>query len=208
MYFITSNEGKFREVREMASKYGIEIEWLKMEYIEPQGSSLEEIARLSAEMLAEKVEGEFVIEDSGLFVEALKGFPGPYSSYVFKTIGNEGILKLMEGVENRKAYFMAVVAYFDGKEVRTFTGKVEGEISREMRGTQGFGYDPIFLYGNKTFAEWQPRRRTKFPTEERPSRSFSDGLRRIKFKKFILQNPPLLRSLPLVPSPSPVPLQQ
>ena len=153
MYFITSNEGKFREVREMASKYGIEIEWLKMEYIEPQGSSLEEIARLSAEMLAEKVEGEFVIEDSGLFVEALKVFPGPYSSYVFKTIGNEGILKLMEGVENRKAYFMAVVAYFDGKEVRTFTGKVEGEISREMRGTQGFGYDPIFLYGNKTFAE-------------------------------------------------------
>ncbi len=153
MYFITSNEGKFREVREMASKYGLEIEWLRMEYIEPQGNSLEEIARLSAEMLAEKVDGEFVIEDSGLFVEALKGFPGPYSSYVFKTIGNEGILKLMEGVEDRRAYFMAVVAYWDGKTVRTFTGRVDGEISREIRGTQGFGYDPIFLYGDRTFAE-------------------------------------------------------
>ncbi len=172
MYFITSNEGKFREVREMASKYGLEIEWLRMEYIEPQGNSLEEIARLSAEMLAEKVDGEFVIEDSGLFVEALKGFPGPYSSYVFKTIGNEGILKLMEGVEDRRAYFMAVVAYWDGKTVRTFTGRVDGEISREIRGTQGFGYDPIFLYGDRTFAEMSTEEKNRFSHRRRAFEEF------------------------------------
>lgn len=172
MYFITSNEGKFREVREMASKYGLEIEWLRMEYIEPQGNSLEEIARLSAEMLAEKVDGEFIIEDSGLFVEALKGFPGPYSSYVFKTIGNEGILKLMEGVEDRRAYFMAVVAYWDGNTVRTFTGRVDGEISREMRGTQGFGYDPIFLYGDRTFAEMSTEEKNRFSHRRRAFEEF------------------------------------
>ncbi|AEA46205.1 XTP/dITP diphosphatase [Archaeoglobus veneficus] len=151
--FITSNEGKFREAEQIAAKYGISLKWKKMSYLEPQGSSLEEIASLSAEMLSKELKETFFIEDSGLFIEALKGFPGPYSSYVFKTIGNEGILRLMDGVEDRRAYFLAVIAYFDGSEVQTFTGRVDGEISTEMRGSGGFGFDPIFLYNGRTFAE-------------------------------------------------------
>ncbi len=176
MYFITSNEGKYREVSEMAKKYGVEIEWMRMKYLEPQGSDLEEIARLSALMLAEKIDGKFFIEDSGLFIEALKGFPGPYSSYVFKTIGNEGILKLMEGVENRKAYFKAVVAYYDGKEVHTFTGIVEGEISSEIRGSEGFGYDPIFLYQGKTFAEMKTEEKNKVSHRKRAFEKFFSSI--------------------------------
>jgi XTP/dITP diphosphohydrolase len=59
----------------------------------------------------------------------------------------------MDGVENRRAKFIAVIAYFDGKDVKTFKGEVEGEIATEMRGEHGFGYDPIFLYNGRTFAE-------------------------------------------------------
>ncbi len=153
VYFITSNEGKFKEAREIGNKYGVEVEWLKKEYLEPQGNDLEEIARLSAELLAKEIEKPFFLEDSGLFIPALKGFPGPYSSYVFKTIGNEGVLKLMEGVEDRRAYFLAVVAFWDGEKVLTFKGRVDGTIAREMRGEKGFGFDPIFEYNGKTFAE-------------------------------------------------------
>lgn len=153
MYFITSNEGKFREVSRIAKNFGIEVDWLKMEYLEPQCSELEEVARISAEIISKKIKENFFIEDSGLFIEALKGFPGVYSSYVFKTIGNEGILKLMDGVKNRKAYFKAVLAYWDGKEIHLFEGKVEGEIAMAIRGSGGFGFDPIFLYNRKTFAE-------------------------------------------------------
>lgn len=153
MKFITSNEGKFREARDIAKKFGIEIEWLKMEYEELQGFELEEIAKRSAEILAREIREPFFIEDSGLFIEALNGFPGPYSSYVFKTIGNRGILKLMDGISNRRAYFKAVVAYFDGSKVYIFDGRVDGEISKEIRGSKGFGFDPIFLYRGKTFAE-------------------------------------------------------
>lgn len=153
MIFITSNEAKFREAKALAEKFSIRIEWLRMEYEEPQGFELEEIAKRSAEILANRIKKPFFIEDSGLFIEALKGFPGPYSSYVFKTIGNEGILKLMAGVENRKAYFKAVIAYFDGSKIRTFDGVVDGEIALEIRGEKGFGFDPIFLYDNRTFAE-------------------------------------------------------
>ena len=141
------------EAKKIGKRYGINIEWKRMEYLEPQGNDLIEIARKSAELLAEKIKEPFFIEDSGLFIEALNGFPGPYSSFVFKTIGNEGIIKLMKGIKNRKAYFIAVIAYFDGKNVHTFIGRVDGEISEKIRGTKGFGYDPVFLYGDKTFAE-------------------------------------------------------
>jgi len=110
------------------------------------------VAEKSAEMLAESLNPPFFIEDSGLFIKALNGFPGVYSSYVFKTIGNEGILKLMRGVEDREAKFVCVIAYNDGK-VRIFKGEVVGKISNEMRGEHGFGYDPIFEYNGRTFAE-------------------------------------------------------
>lgn len=153
MLFVTSNEGKFREAREIAREFSVEIEWLRMEYDEPQGEDLEEIAVKSAKILSREINEPFFIEDSGLFIEALNGFPGPYSSYVFRTIGNKGILKLMEGVKNRKAYFKAVIAFYDGKEIRTFDGIVYGEIATEVKGEKGFGFDPIFLYGKKTFAE-------------------------------------------------------
>ncbi len=151
--FITSNEGKYREARAIGEKYGVEVNWMQVEYLEPQGADLKEIAKKSAEILSEKINSSFFIEDSGLFVEALNGFPGPYSSYVFKTIGNSGILKLMEGVENRNAYFMAVIAYWDGNKVWTFEGRVDGKIAKSARGDAGFGYDPIFEYEGKTFAE-------------------------------------------------------
>ncbi|NHW24086.1 MAG: XTP/dITP diphosphatase [Archaeoglobales archaeon] len=153
MKFVTSNEGKFREAKAIAENFSIQIEWIKMEYEEPQGFNLEEIATKSAEKLVDKIKGPFFIEDSGLFIESLNGFPGPYSSYVFKTIGNRGILKLMEGISNRRAYFKSVIAYFDGSRITLFDGVVEGRISYEIRGNKGFGFDPIFLYGDRTFAE-------------------------------------------------------
>jgi len=153
MLFVTSNEGKYKEVKNIGKKYGIEIKWKNTKYLEPQGSDLVEIAKKSAELLSNELKEQFFIEDSGLFIKALNGFPGPYSSFVFKTIGNEGIIKLMNGIKNREAYFLAVIAYFDGNKVHTFTGRVDGEISEEVRGDKGFGYDPVFLYGDKTFAE-------------------------------------------------------
>ncbi len=150
--FVTSNKGKFDEFSKIAEKYGIEIDWVRQEYLEPQGDKLEFVAEKSAEMLANKISPPFFIEDSGLFIKALNGFPGVYSSYVFKTIGNDGILKLMEGVEERGAKFVCVIAYNDG-DIRIFKGEVEGRISKEKRGSFGFGYDPIFEYNGKTFAE-------------------------------------------------------
>ncbi len=151
--FVTSNKNKYHEVASIGRVYGIDVKWIEREYLEPQGDSLEEIAKISAEILAKNIDPPFFIEDSGLFIKALNGFPGVYSSYVFKTIGNEGILKLMKDVDERDAYFVCVVAYHDGESVKTFVGEVKGQISNEIRGIHGFGYDPIFEVNGKTFAE-------------------------------------------------------
>jgi len=84
-----------------------------------------------------------IIEDSGLFIESLNGFPGPFSSYVFKTIGNSRILRLVGS--NRRAYFQSVVAFCDNKYgVMLFDAKIEGKISKISTG-RGWGYDPIFI---------------------------------------------------------------
>jgi XTP/dITP diphosphohydrolase len=93
-----------------------------------------------------------IIEDDGLFINSLDGFPGPYSSYAFKTIGNKGILNLLKN--NRKAKFVSIITFCDKKILKSFDGKLDGTISKSQKG-KGWGYDPIFIPKNtmKTFAE-------------------------------------------------------
>ncbi|MHB1441031.1 MAG: XTP/dITP diphosphatase [Cuniculiplasma sp.] len=142
--FITSNEHKFREISRYLEKTGIECKWIRTSYEEIQADTTEEISRDSAEKISGKRSGKFFLEDTGLYIESLRGFPGPYSSYVLRTISNRGILNLLNGMD-RSAHFLTVISYFDGSQVRTFTGKLEGHISMESRGSTGFGYDPIFI---------------------------------------------------------------
>lgn len=153
LLFITSNKGKVEEARELLSKLNIEIVQRNLKYPEIQSNSLEEIARYGAEYCYAELRKPLFVEDSGLFIKSLNGFPGPYSSYVFKTIGNIGLLKLMQGIEEREAYFKSIVAYHDGEKIKIFSGIVRGKIGYEARGSFGFGFDPIFLYGDRTFAE-------------------------------------------------------
>ncbi|MGC9515911.1 XTP/dITP diphosphatase [Methanocrinis sp.] len=131
-----------------------EVEQRNVGYTEIQADTLEEVAAFGIEEAREKLYGPAMIEDAGLFIESLKGFPGVYSAYVFDTIGNEGILRLMEGVADRKAVFRSVLGYAEpGMEPIIFKGELEGEIAAEPRGSGGFGYDPIFEIGGKTIAE-------------------------------------------------------
>ncbi len=151
-YFQTSNPYKFNEAKEILADHGIEIEHIREEYQEIQGDTLEEVAESSLDAIS----GENIfIEDAGLFIEVLNGFPGVYSSYVLATIDNPGILKLMQGLDNRDAKFVSVVALKHKGEVKLFKGEVRGTISHEPGGDLGFGYDPIFLPqdSEKTFAE-------------------------------------------------------
>ncbi|MFQ6086275.1 MAG: RdgB/HAM1 family non-canonical purine NTP pyrophosphatase, partial [Candidatus Bathyarchaeia archaeon] len=121
-----------------------------------QSDSLEEIARLAATDAAKRSKGPVITEDAGLFIEALSGFPGPYSSYTCRTIGPEGIIRLMKGYRDRRAYFRSAVVYAepDGRTA-TFVGKLNGRVTFEAAGVHGFGFDPIFIpdENHRTLAE-------------------------------------------------------
>jgi XTP/dITP diphosphohydrolase len=152
---VTTNDGKFREVSKMLAEAGIESEMLDLDYPEVQSDTLEEVVRNALNWLSGKVEGDFLIDDSGLFISSLGGFPGVYSSYVFHTVGCKGVLKILEGVDDRDAEFRCCFGLrWQGKD-RLFQGVSSGAIIKEMRGEGGFGYDPIFVPSGheKTFAE-------------------------------------------------------
>lgn len=150
IYFVTSNNGKFVEAQAILG----DLVQKNIGYIEIQADTLEEVTAFGLKEVIDKLSGPAMIEDAGLFVEALNGFPGVYSAYVQKTIGNQGMLRLMEGIENRQAFFRSVVGYVEpGMEPKIFVGEVQGKIGFEAQGTKGFGYDPIFFIEGKSLGE-------------------------------------------------------
>jgi XTP/dITP diphosphohydrolase len=168
LVFVTSNKNKIKEIKCMVESEvkNVTISYGEYAYPELQHEEIEFVAKESAKYIRKEKEMEkpFFIEDSGLFIHALNGFPGPFSAYVFNKIGNDGILKLLLGVkeEQRTATFKSVVALClcecesTKEEPILFTGIVEGKISNKIRGGEGeggFGYDPIFEFETKTFAE-------------------------------------------------------
>jgi XTP/dITP diphosphohydrolase len=169
VFFATGNVHKFDEARNLLAKLGIAVGMLKVKGEEVQSDSLVKIAQASAREAFNRCRLPVIVEDAGLFIEALNGFPGPYAAYVYKTIGNKGVLELMEGVEARKAVFRSAIAYCDSDTEATvvFEGEAQGEITvNERSGSDksGFGFDPIFRSsGNmKTFAQMTLEEKNKF----------------------------------------------
>jgi XTP/dITP diphosphohydrolase len=169
IYFVTGNSHKFREVSEIfedvSSNYKVVQKDLKP--IEIQAETLKEVANFKLNNIKQKIDGSFFIEDAGFFVDVpLDGFPGIYSSYVLTTIGNEGILRLIDDFEMSKAHFSAVIAFYFKPldKVLFFEGKIEGKVSNTIKGKGGFGFDPIFipeLIPDKTFAELPLKEKNK-----------------------------------------------
>lgn len=163
--FVTSNKGKLHEATQALAPLGIEVVGSDAHPIEIQADTLEAISRAKCEVLVGKVAPPFIVDDGGLFVDALQGFPGVFSAHALKTIGVPGILKLMEGVEDRRAHFAAVVSFWDGTEVRSFAGRCDGELTTFPRSVgHGFGFDPIFIpeRHSLTFGELPAESKNRF----------------------------------------------
>jgi len=157
--FASTNQNKFLEVQSILSTFDITVQFAHVSLVEVQSNSLDEIAREKAKSAFAKLQRPVIVEDDGLFIDSLKGFPGQYSSFVFKTIGNEGILKLLVGQGQRSASFRSLVAYHDGQSTSISKGIVEGSISDEIT-EGGWGYDPIFIPSGTglTFAQLKDRK--------------------------------------------------
>ncbi len=115
IYFITSNKGKAAVMQRLFEQYDIKrnIFVKNLEIIEPQVDSVAEISKYKALEAYKILQKPVIVEDGGLCIRALKGFPGVYSKYVGDTIGPEGFVRLMQGVEDRRVEFVSVTTYVD-----------------------------------------------------------------------------------------------
>jgi XTP/dITP diphosphohydrolase len=148
--FVTSNEHKAREAQEIL---GTAVEPVALDVPEIQALDLEEVAQIKAEAAYELLgspEHPVLVEDSGLVVESWNGLPGALTKWFVKSLGNEGILKMHAAYPDRSARAVCVVAVAVGGPVHTFRGEVRGHLAPEPRGTEGFGWDPIFVPAGET----------------------------------------------------------
>jgi len=155
--FATSNRGKLEEARAILAPFGISVEGYDGKGIEIQADTTGEVASYASRWAAKAAGRAVLVEDAGLYVESLNGFPGPYSAYAFKTIGVAGIIALLRPAPRRRtAKFVSSLAYCEplGEPV-LFEGSAFGAIATRPKGTNGFGFDPIFVPhgGRKTFGE-------------------------------------------------------
>ena len=148
---VTGNWAKVKSAKLKLEPLGFEIDNVKMDTVEIQADTIQEVAKYSAKWASDKLKTNVVKNDSGIMIEALKGFPAAYTHYVQDTIGENGILKLMEGVENRKAKFVEALSYCEyGKEPVVFTCETEGTIAKEKQGQYGWSWDFIFIPKGET----------------------------------------------------------
>lgn len=184
--FVTGNINKLNEIRKLLAENQVDIEILSssVELKELQADNLEEVAEFKLLSVKGKIEPPYIIEDAGFFVDDVcNGFPGVYSSYVMKTIGYDGILKILGDKDTRKAHFESVIGYMDEKlDLHFFKGINEGKVAIKAKGSSGFGFDPIFISKDspeKTFAELSMQEKNKISHRRRAM---------MKFITFLKQN--------------------
>jgi XTP/dITP diphosphohydrolase len=166
LVFATGNEHKVREIQEVIGT-GIRLMNLSdlgfTGEIPEDQNTIEENAAQKAWFIYNKYHIGCFADDTGLEIEALQGEPGVYSARyagihcTFEDNMNK-VLAALAGIENRKARFRTVIALVENGRLSTFQGEIKGSITREKRGRQGFGYDPIFIPDGfiHTFAEMAP----------------------------------------------------
>ncbi len=160
VWFLTSNSGKLAEASVHFAELGMEVKCLEVPdgtIVEPQAPDLEAVARAKIEQALDHLPHDnamLLVEDAGLFVSALDGFPGVYSSYAYDTIGNQGVIRLLEHLQSedpvrakrlRAASFKAVSVLWKNGEVLIGRGECQGSIASQIQGAEGFGFDPIFI---------------------------------------------------------------
>lgn len=163
--YITGNQYKVVGAKGFLEPLGFEIDAKDIDCLEIQADTMEEVAKFSSKYASNLLKKNTLKNDSGLVIPSLKGFPGVYTKYVEKTLGVDGVLKLLDEIEDRSAYFIEVLAYTEyGKEPVTFTSKTEGTIAKAPSGENGWSWDFIFIPKgeNKTLAHYPDDERWKF----------------------------------------------
>jgi len=142
---VTSNRHKLEEYWQGLAPLGVAVEHLQADCDEIQADTLEEVVLACMRQLRAGGHRDFMVDDSGLFVPSLNGFPGVYSAYVMHTLGCQGMLRLIDGLDRKARFECCIGVCSEELGEFTVTGASPGRIIHEERGREGFGYDPIFV---------------------------------------------------------------
>ncbi len=149
IYFITGNKSKFLEAKEIIPQ----LEQLDIDVEEIQSLEPKKIIEHKLKSAIKEHSGEFIVEDTSLFITCLNGFPGPLIKWFLKSLSTEGIYTLVKTYSNTGATAITHIGYYDETNIKFLSSEVSGKIV-EPRGTNGFGWDCIFQPENsKTWAE-------------------------------------------------------
>ena len=153
--FITSNKNKLREARDIL---GFRIKHRIIDIEEIQSTNTKEVAISKAKAAYEKLDTPVVVEDTGLHILGFGGFPGALVKWMTEGLGYEKMCRVVDLCKSRDAYAETCIAYYDGENMHTFTGHINGSISEIPRGSSNFGWDCIFIPEgfDKTFAQMHP----------------------------------------------------
>lgn len=156
--FVTGNPNKVREARDIL---GFAIEHADVDLEEIQTCDLRIAVTAKANQAWEKLRSPVLVEDSGLIFSAWNGLPGALVKWFEKSVGCEGMLRMLAGFGDREAFAVCMVAIHDGSQARVAEGRVQGRIAESMAGKNGFGWDVIFIPDghSRTYAEmdWQEK---------------------------------------------------
>ena len=135
LLFVTSNKGKVASLQKRLDESKFKITQIELDLPELQRDCAKDISLEKAKAAFEIIEKPLIVQDSSFHIRSLNGFPGAYIKYALKTIGLEGILKLLEGIEDRRAYAEGALTYIeDEKHFWTFSNQSsDGTISTEIR---------------------------------------------------------------------------
>ena len=185
--FATNNQHKIKEVTHLLPA---ELQLISLKDIECEddlpetGVKLEDNARQKARYVHDKFGVDCFADDTGLEIEALNGRPGVYSARYAgpACIAEENVQKVLtelQGVQNRKARFRTVIALYLGDQEYIFEGSIEGRITESPAGSNGFGYDPVFIPEGeqRTFAEMSLEEKNRFSHRSNAIRKLSDFLK-------------------------------
>jgi non-canonical purine NTP pyrophosphatase (RdgB/HAM1 family) len=122
IYFLTSNTSKLALAQQLLAPFQIDLIQADLSPLEPQADRVEIVVSSKAQQGYTQVRKPVIAEDGGFFVDALKGFPGPYTRYVLETVGVDGVLRLMKGIQDRSCRFVSALTYIDDQgRLQTFT---------------------------------------------------------------------------------------
>jgi len=154
--FVTGNPNKLREAQEIL---GVKMEQGSADHLhEIQTNDIRQLVEHKVTEAWREFQCPVLVEDSGLIFTAWNGLPGALVKWFEKSVGCEGMLRMLESFENRQAEALCLAAVYDGKTMVVGEGRVPGTIAPAMRGSQGFGWDVIFIPDGetRTYAEMSP----------------------------------------------------